>query len=229
MAAADDQHVQHTLARCHVGAGGVVQDRAAHRVADMLAGDPLRQDGGPGAAGDAVHACGEQPVHAAHDAVLFMDHPRQAHQMGRRQRRNGRIAAKADHHRRAVAPEGPAGGQNPCRDLERRRQLARQTAARRGGRPHDLTFDRLGEAAGITRAAIVGGQLDPPALGQQQFRKGLGRKHVAAGASGGDQRKGGGHQRARRRISANSPCGRVRVSASSMPTAMPDAITDEPP
>ena len=229
LAAADDEQVQRPLARRDIGAGGPVQDRAADRVADVLARNALRQDRGPGAAGHAVHARREHPVHPTHDAVLFVDHPRQAHQMRCRQRRNGRIAAEPDHDRRAVAQEGPAGGQHPGGDLERCRQLARQPAARGGRGFHDLALDRLGEAAGIARTAVIGGQLDAPALCQQQLGQGLGRKHVAAGASGGDQGKGGGHQRDRRRISANSPCGRVRVSASSMPSAMPDAIMDEPP
>mgnify|MGYP007125778708 CR=1 FL=1 len=74
-------------------------------------------------------------------------------------------------------------------------------------------------------------RLDPPALRQQRLGQRLGGKHMAAGATGGDQAKGrcGSHPRPRPNTSAIRPSGRERVSASSIPTAIPEAITDEPP
>ena len=137
----------------------------------------------------------------------------------------GRTPAKLE----AVAAEIGARGDDARRDLQRRGQLARQPAARGGGRSDDRALHPRREAAGIAGAAVVGGQLDPPALRQQHLGQRLGGEHVSAGAARRDQCKPVRHQRARRRISAISPCGRVRVSASSIPSAMPEAITELPP
>ena len=200
----------------------------------MGGADAIGQFGRPGATGDAMDARRKAAVHAAHHAILFMNHARQPHHHRRRQRRNGGIAAKADHDGGPVPAKPTPRRQHACGDPEGRGQLARQPAARGGGGRDDFARDLGREGPGIARTAIIGGQRDAPTLGQQQLGQRLGRKHMPAGATGGNQRqrcmvRNRRHQRPRRSNSPSSPCGRDRVSASNMPTAIPEAITDEPP
>ncbi len=228
LAAADDQQVQRPLPRRLKGGPGAVQHRLTHRIAGKGTLDAGGQFRGPDAAGDAMDARGEDRVHPPHHPVLFMDHARDAQGRGRRHRRNRRIAAKTHHHIRPLAPKRPPRGHDARRDAEGGGQLARDPAPRRGGRGHDLAPDGVGEGVGIAGAAIVGRQGDTPAMGQQHLGQRLRRKHVPTGPTGCDQGVSR-HQRLRRITSAISPCARCRVSASSIPTAIPEAITDEPP
>jgi hypothetical protein len=57
------------------------------------------------AGGDGPDERRQQAVGAAHDAVLLVQHGRDAAQRRRHQRRHGRIAAETDHHCGAYAAE----------------------------------------------------------------------------------------------------------------------------
>ena len=129
----------------------------------------------------------------------------------------------------AVRAHGARRSQDARADARQHREFRKRPAPRRGGRTDDFARDLGREGAGIARAAFVGRKLDPPAARQQHLGQGLGGEHVPPGAARGDQAKRRGHPRLRPSTSPIRPCGRVRVSASSMPTAMPEAMTEEPP
>src|SRR5690606_41586941 len=108
--------------------------------------------------------------------------------------------------------------------------LAEPAAPRGGARAPALGNDLRRKARGIARAPGVGGHVDPPARGQQPRGQRLRGKHVTAGAAGRDQRETPpAHLPARPSTSDSTLWGRERVSASSIPSVIPEAIADEPP
>ena len=173
---------------------------------------------------------GKQIIDPTEHAILFMDHPGLAQHPGRCQRGDRRIPAKADNHIGLVAQHTKDTAKHTAQNTKRCDGLGHQTAAREGGAADLLNLDRLGETAGIARTPRVGGQLYPPAPRQHDLGKRLGGKHMPARPPCGDDQQRRRH-RARLRPNRSEiwPCGRVRVNASNMPTAMPEAITDDPP
>ena len=102
------------------------------------------------------------------------------------QRRDGRIAAEADHHRGLEPRQLEPGLEHAvAQHAAGPRQRERIAAADRRARD-DVDAGRR-ERAGVARGARVGHQLDRDAALAERRRQRLGRKQMAAGAAGGDQ------------------------------------------
>ena len=229
MRAAHHQNGHRVIAGGNKGGRRAVQHSSSDRVAGMDALGPVWQVGRPDTTGHLCHACGEQLVHPAQHPVLFVDHTRDFQQRRRAQRRDRGVATEAHHHIRPVAHHLHRHAGDAARNLGPRHRLGRQPTAREGGRGDLRDLGRMREPAGIARTPRVSGQAHAPAFVQHRLGQRLRGEHVTPGAACRNQQIGCAHQPRPRRMSPNSPCGRERVKASNMPTAMPPAIRDEPP
>jgi hypothetical protein len=230
LAAADHDEAHGVVARHDVARALALQHRRAHRVAGVDALHARGQRGGPCAAGDRVHAGGEDLVDAPQHAVLFVDHAGDAQKRRAGKRRDGRIAAEARHHRGPVPDHPRQRRRHAARDHEGRRRLRRRAAARGRRAAHLIHLHHMGKPARIARAPRVGRQLHPPAAPHHRLGQRLRGEHVPPRPARRDDKKRRGHQRRRRiRMSPISPCARVRVKASSIPTMIPMAMSEDPP
>ena len=150
--------------------------------ARIPAGMPLTR-GKPVATSDDARR--QEAVGAPHDAVLLVQHGRDAQQRRRQHGRHRRIAAEADDCGRLQPPQRQRARADAEPQHERRLgHLRRRAARRRRGRDlHDL----LGrKARGDAADARVGRQRHAGAEPLQGDGERFGREQVAAGAAGGD-------------------------------------------
>lgn len=184
LAAAEHQQAERLLAgRRRVRRLGRLQHRRPDRIAcrHSLFADGariLRQE----ATGDGIHTAGQCPVGAPHHRVLLMDQRRHLAPCRRVERRQGRIAAKADDgirldpaddggglpHAAPDFPEGTKHGDGIFRT--HRRRLDRVDG---GGR----------EVTGKPLGAVVGCQMHRPAAPVQLVRQRFGREQMSAGSA----------------------------------------------
>ena len=158
LTATDHQDRHRIVAGRNIGGIGAGQDAGAHRVAGVNRLCLGRHVTGPGATGHGLDPAlaSEKRVDPAKNAVLFVDHAGQAQNARRCQRRDRRVAAKSDNHRRAVAHHAPRRRDDAARDAKRCNRLGQQPATGKGGACDLLDLDRMGKATGIARAALVG-------------------------------------------------------------------------
>ena len=132
----------------------------------------------------ARHARRQQPVGAAHDGVLLVDHGRDAAQRRRQQRRHGRIAAEADHHGGLDAAEQRPGLGGAEREHAAGARKRERIAAAQGRARDDVNGAR---GKFEMRGARVGGEIDRDAALCKRRGQRLGRKQMPAGAAGRKQ------------------------------------------
>ena len=152
------------------------------------AGSRLRT---PAKAGrDRAHARRQHAVGAAHHGVLLVDDGRDAAQRRGEQRRNGRIAAEADHHRGLEPRQHEPGLEHAVAQ-----HACRSCASENGLRPRMVALGMTCTAlAAETRrhgARRANRSTSSTATSRLRQRRGqrLGRKQMAAGAAGGDQHR----------------------------------------
>mmetsp|Transcript_29190 Transcript_29190/g.56406 ORF Transcript_29190/g.56406 Transcript_29190/m.56406 type:complete len:571 (-) Transcript_29190:919-2631(-) len=198
LTAADDQQFHRVVARRDIARPGPIQHSAAHGVAHMHAFDTFGQSGGPGPAGDRIHAFGQEVVDPTQNTVLFMDHPGQAQERSGGHGRDRWIAAKANDNRRPVTPHLDLGRGDAGQNAKGNGGFGQQSTARKGGGRDLLNLGRVGKATSIARATGIGAELDAPAAGQHRFGQGLGGEHMPAGAACRDEQEGLFHRIARK-------------------------------
>ncbi len=236
LAAAEDQDLQRRAGgKRRIGCARGVDDGRSHRVARVHDGraNPGRNAFDEREARrDQRHARRQEAVGAPDDAVLLVQHGRDAQQRRRQHGRHRRIAAEADDCGRLQTPQRHEGARDAEPQHERRLgHLRRRAAGRRRGRDlHDL-FGRKGR--GDAADARVGRQHHAGAEPLQGDGERFGREQVAAGAAGGDDdaRRAGhraGNADAAGRLT-KAARGRRRVSAIRKPMASARDSSDEPP
>ena len=108
-----------------------------------------------------------------------MDHGRDAAQHGAEQRRNGGIAAEADHGGGSQPAEQAQRLHGAAAELERGAGYVQGVAPREGRARHDM-----GGVPGkfaVTAGAFVGDEIDRDAATRERDRERLGRKQVPPG------------------------------------------------
>ncbi len=114
----------------------------------------------------------------------------------------------------------PAGIENTERELDQAQRLAEQIAAEPAGA--NAVERHPGHALAESLAAAVGHQRHAAAAREQRPRQRFRRKHVAAGAAGGEHDEAG-------TAHVSTPPKRRRVSASAMHMPSATATIEEPP
>ena len=186
------------------------RDVGADRIAHHLQPSPHPGRGlhqGRKGAGHRRRPRGEPTVDTTQNGILLMDDRGNPPRPCRQQGRQGRIAAKAHHHRRPQPGKGRARLTHAPGNTHRGPDHADHIAGPEGRRLQRQAF--LGrKLLGVLIAATVRGQHDPPAAGSQRTGQRLCGKHVPAGTPGrhhGDLR-GGCHGRAAPALARESDC-----------------------
>ena len=172
-----------------IGSGTQRQDGIPNGVADMvgLSSVLLLQPLGLGiGSGDCVHAPRHQPIDPPQNGILLVHGRRDLFRKGGRQRRECRIAAKADHGRRLERTIQFTRHRAAAPHLTRRPRPTERTACQPTGRK-DMGLHAI-EQAGKTHAALVTDQRNPMAPAHQLFRQRSGRNHVPSGPAGGEHK-----------------------------------------
>ena len=146
---------------------------------------PERRGLGEGG-GDGAGLGGQHAVGPAEHGVLLVQQGRKAGALGGIDRRHRGIAAEADDEGRPQADHEPARLEIAAQKLRDALGAAQQAAAGKPRRRDAKDLDRR-QAVAEAAAAAVGDQDHAPAAGEEGAGQRLRRKHMAAGAAGGEQ------------------------------------------
>jgi len=155
-----------------------------------------------------------------------MQQGREAGALGGIDRRHRGIAAEAHDQGRPQADHQPARLEIAAQELRDALGAAQQAAAGKPRRRDAKDLDRR-QAVAEAAAAAVGDQDHAPAAGEEGAGQRLRRKHMAAGASGGENNGPRGVALGAHEIPPGPK--RRRESANSMPMASARASSEEPP
>ena len=174
-----------------------------------------------------ARACGGQhAVGPAEHGILLVQHGREAGALGGIDRRHRGIAAEAHDEGRAQTDHEAARLEIAPQELRDALGAAQQAAAGKPRRRDAEDLDRR-QAVAEAAAAAVGDQDHAPAAVDEGAGQRLRRKHMAAGAPGGEQDRPCGLARGGHEIPPGPK--RRRDRARSMPMASARASSEEPP
>ena len=177
--------------RSGVGRGRRRDHRRPHRIAGArrLGAKLLLAIQHPGEAGrDGVDPRRKKPVGASHHRVLLVDQRGDLAQRRRQHRRDGRIAAKADHRRWPHAREQAQALHGADAEHRRRARQRQRVAATHGRARDDVNVPRRKRLA-VAFGAMVGRKRHGDAAPAERLRERFGGKQVSAGPAGGQQNK----------------------------------------